>query len=109
MSPRDTEDARPSRRPRYRYLLVQSTVTPGPPRDELVRLLQARAPPNIGVWLTRYDGEWGIVRVDRGGLDPARRFLDSGSVPLRSVLTSGSIAGLQRKHRGARGLRQSRR
>jgi RNase P/RNase MRP subunit POP5 len=109
MSPAETDEPRPTRRPRYRYILVETTKAPGPSREDLVRLLQSRAPPGIGIWLTRYDGEWGIVRVARDGLPAARSFLDSGSVPVRAALTSGSIAGLQRKHPGARGLRQSRR
>ena len=109
MSQANVEEAPPTRRPRYRYLLVEATSPPGPNREELVRMLQTRAPPGIGIWLTRYDGQWGIVRVARDGLKAARALFDSGALPVRAVLTSGSIAGLQRKHRGARGLHQSRR
>lgn len=109
MSQANHEEPPPTRRPRYRYVLVEAISPPGPSREELVRVLQTRAPPGIGIWLTRYDGHWGIVRVARDGLDAARAFFDSGSVPVRGILTSGSIAGLQRKHSGARGLRQSRR
>lgn len=109
MPPPEQESPASTRRPRYRYILVELTPTPGPSREDLVRILQSCGPPGIGLWLTRYDGTWGIVRVARDGLDGARSFFASGAVPLRSVLTSGSIAGLQRKHRGARGLHQSRR
>ncbi len=108
MSQADVQEAS-TRRPRYRYVLVEAIKPPGPSREDLVRLLQTRAPAGIGIWLTRYDGEWGIVRVARDGLAAARKFFDSGTLPVRAVLTSGSIAGLQRKHRGARGLHQSRR
>lgn len=109
MSQGRTEDAPPTRRPRYRYLLVEVNSPPGPHREDLVRMLQTRAPAGIGIWLTRYDGQWGIVRVARDGLSAARALFDSGILPVRAVLTSGSIAGLQRKHRGARGLHQGRR
>jgi hypothetical protein len=109
MSSADAMEIQPTRRPRYRYILVQVTQVPPPHREELVRLLQTRAPPGTGIWLTRYDGTWGIVRVNREALDGTRKFLESGALPLRGVLSSGTIAGLQRNHPGARGLRQTRR
>ncbi len=109
MSRPDAPAERSSGRPRYRYLLVQVTADPAPSRDELVRVLQTRAPLDTGLWLTRYDGSWAIIRVFRGAEQAVRDFVEAGGLPVRSVLTSGSIAGLQRKHRGARGLHQSRR
>lgn len=73
-----------------------------------MRRLQAAAPRELGLWVTRYDGSFAIVRVRREHAAAARQFLDAhAEVSLRPVLTSGSIAGLRRKHRGARALVQS--
>lgn len=102
---------RPSSRTRYRYLLFGvEGERQGPARADLIRRLRAAAPPDLDAWLTRYDGHFGILRVPRDRLGAARlwfdRDADVGGLRLRALLASGTIAGLERKHAGARSLRR---
>jgi RNase P/RNase MRP subunit POP5 len=97
-------------RPRYRYLLVRSSAAPAPTRETVLRSLQTVAPRELGLWLTRYEEGVGIIRVPRELSAKARAFLGaSKALDLTPILTSGSIAGLQRKRVEARRLRQTRR
>lgn len=105
-----TEAPPTPRRPRYRYILLEVLARPAPGRETVIQRLQTSAPVELGLWLTRYEDGVGIVRVPRDQLQAAREFFDASmGAEMRTLLTSGSIAGLQRHHRAARGLRQSRR
>lgn len=95
---------RPSQRTRYRYLLVEFRPA-GLPRNELIRRLRGLLPPEDPPWLTRYDGRLGVLRTARGREVELRRRLEALEGPLKAapLLTSGTIAGLERRHGGRLG------
>lgn len=93
---------KPSRRPRYRYVLVR--VEPGGSavtRPRLIELLRERLPPSAEPWVTRYNGEHAVLRVARGQEKAVQGALEAeqGAVRFRPLSTSGTIAGLERRFR----------
>lgn len=100
MPSRQTPRPKANQRPRYRYLWVEFDPA-GLDRNEVIRRLRLQLPPAVAPWLTRYDGRFGILRVARGEETMARRELErmTGSLSARPLSTSGTIAGLERRHR----------
>lgn len=92
---------RPSKRPRYRYILFRIEGA-APDRNALIRSIQAKAPPAMGAWLTRYEAGRGILRVLRGQERDARALLDGLGPAVRTISTSGTIAALERGDRQGR-------
>lgn len=102
---------KPSKRPRYRYVAfrVHAPTDAHPDRDEMIQAIQSTADRqdlrSIEPWLTRFNGEYGILRCLRGHEKPAARLLESVKeagadgkrVRIEPLSTSGTIAGLQRK------------
>ena len=95
-----TERAESSRRPRYRYLLFR-VRPPALTRAQFVQALR-RVGGSEGAWLTRFDGEHGILRCPRGEEGRATRLLTEGlrtvGVVVETLSTSGTIAALERRH-----------
>lgn len=107
MQPKQTPRVKAHERPRYRYLLVAFEPA-GLDRNEVIRRLREAAGMEPPPWLTRYDGRHGIVRVARGLERRLREALERSQGPFRAspILTSGTIAGLERRHgRSLRGDR----
>jgi RNase P/RNase MRP subunit POP5 len=92
---------KPSKRPRYRYILFRIAGT-APDRNELIRTIQAASGAEIGAWLTRYEAGRGILRVLRGQEAKARRILQALPGGVQTVSTSGTIAALERGDRHGR-------
>lgn len=96
-----TEPVAPIRRPRYRYVLFH--VKSGGPlsRADFVQALR-RAGGAERAWLTRYSGDYGILRCPRGDEETAKRLLTDRLAPLgirvETLSTSGTIAALERRH-----------
>lgn len=98
---------KPSKRPRYRYIAFQVHADERPDRERMIRAIQQTADRHdlrpIEPWLTRFNGEYGILRCLRGGEQAARRLLDAihevdgTAVRVEPLSTSGTIASLQRK------------
>jgi RNase P/RNase MRP subunit POP5 len=104
---------RPSQRDRYRYIAFRLTTDDDRAvrRDDMIRTIQdaTRTHDAAGAepWLTRFDGTRGILRVLRGNETQGRNVLDSITeirvqdvgvpVHVSCLLTSGTIASLQRK------------
>lgn len=96
--------AKPSARPRLRYILFK-LESPGLSRNDLINALRrAGGSGGLEVWLTRYDGEHGVLRTLRGQEDAGIRLLEEGlqQVGLKATClsTSGTIAALERRYRG---------
>lgn len=112
MPPERTRE-RPSQRTRFRYILFRlETAGPAPDRAALIRELQRRLPADEEPWLTRYDGELGVLRVLRGTETAAREHLAAtkgGPLAFTPLLTSGTIASLERQKLRGRLKRDDRR
>lgn len=99
MQPKPTPRVKANQRPRYRYLLVEFQPE-GLDRNEVIRRLRDLVPADPAPWLTRFNGRHGILRVPRGKERRLRESLERahGSLRARPLLTSGTIAGLERRH-----------
>jgi len=120
MTKRRSNHNKPSQRPRYRYIAFRVEGLAGETgfkRHDVINAVQKtfeneeaqRAQP----WLTRFNGEYGILRVRRGtethaaeillGLKPIVHQGQEISVRVTTLSTSGTIASLNRK--ALRGVR----
>lgn len=105
--------ARPSARPRYRYVLFRVRRPVGLTRNDLVAALRRAGEGQTGEpWLTRYEDGTGVLRCLRGSEGEARDLLVRGlgalGIEAVSVLTSGTIAALERRDPDLRHARRGR-
>lgn len=101
---------KPSHRPRYRYIAfrVHAKQDARPDREAMIHAIQRTADRHsmrqAEPWLTRFNGEYGILRCLRGHESAAARLLeaisavgdDDAPVRVEPLSTSGTIAGLKR-------------
>lgn len=109
--PAEAPRVKPSKRPRYRYVLVRfAGLSRQTQRHEVIAALRAVDVDGESPWLTRFSGEYGILRISRGRearlrqrlAKPVRFPPDNRTLRVETLLTSGSIAGLDRHHGSAR-------
>lgn len=101
--------AKAHERPRYRYVLFKIQKPPGPQRQQFLERLRRAVSVHDRFqsdepWLTRYDQRVGILRCLRGHEKSLRVVIDERlakqGIPAESISTSGTIAALERRHRG---------
>lgn len=112
MTPKPEPRPKPSKRDRYRYVAfrLRSDAEARPSRNAMISAIQGTADEqglrDAEPWLTRFNGEHGILRCLRGHEKDAVRLLrsidtipDEETVRVRveTLSTSGTIASLQRK------------
>lgn len=99
--------SKPSQRPRYRYVLARFHDLPlGFARPDLIQLLRQVPVGGEPPWLTRYNGEYAVLRVARGrekslvsALQAPLRLGGGAAVRAEALSTSGSLAALHRRYR----------
>lgn len=110
MTPKPEPRPKPSQRPRYRYVAfrLHSQGETWPDREAMIRAIQDTTERlemrDAEPWLTRFNGEYGILRCLRGHEKAAARLLEAitavgpEDTPVRvePLSTSGTIAGLNR-------------
>jgi len=93
---------KPSKRPRYRYVLFE-VKGPEVSRPRLLELMRRAHGNEAGPWLTRFDGRHGVLRLPRQTTkDWLTRWpaaMAKVGVEVLTLTTSGSIAGLGRNRR----------
>lgn len=105
---------KPARRPRYRYVLFRiegAAPTRAAFLESLRRAQTARGDLDPDrMWLTRFDGAWGVLRTPRGQEAEGIRLLQEGlgaqRIEARPLRTSGTLAALERHHPHLRRLRR---
>lgn len=105
--PNEPARVKASKRPRYRYVLVRfHDLPPGFSRQDAIDALRNVEVESEAPWLTRFNGEFGILRIARGRekalvkrlREPLVSAKTGTLLRLEPLLTSGSIAGLHRRH-----------
>jgi len=90
-------------RPRYRYVLFAIKSARTVSRGDFVQAIR-RVGGADRAWLTRFDGRHGILRCARGDEASIRRLLTRDlralGLDIDTLSTSGTIAALERRHRG---------
>lgn len=109
MTPKPEPRPKPAHRPRYRYIAFRVHADTRPDRDTIIQAIQRTADRHglraAEPWLTRFNGEYGILRCLRGHQKDATRLLEAidtvgdeeTAVRVEPLSTSGTIASLQRK------------